>query len=106
MDTIKVGRNEYKIEYPLLHKYYNPLYSITYKKIYYGCPRNCKLCQEWKKKGQIWKTFEFFPVHCHLCMEPGNTEDFERVNIFLICLKCNEVLKKRKKSLLRKHHFQ
>ena len=25
---------------------------------------------------------ENFPIHCHLCMEPGNTEDFERVNIF------------------------
>ena len=57
MDTIKVGRNEYKIEYPLLHKYYNPLYSITYKKIYYGCPRNCKLCQEWKKKRSNLENF-------------------------------------------------
>jgi len=52
------------------------------------------------KKSQIWKTFEFFPVHYHLCMEPGNTEDFERVNIFLICLKCNDLLKKEKKVYL------
>tara|TARA_Y200000002_G_C22583019_1_gene621723 strand:- start:116 stop:427 length:312 start_codon:yes stop_codon:yes gene_type:complete len=101
MDTIKVGSNIYKIEYPTLHNNYNPIYSKTYNKIYYGCHKNCKICKEWNTKSQIWKNFSFFPLHCHLCQYAGNIEDFEKINIFMICKNCNLLIKKRKKILIR-----
>lgn len=101
MNTVKVGSTTYPIEYPLLHKYYNPIYSKTYNKIYYGCPRNCNICKDWNKKSQIWKNFTFFPIHCHQCSFAGNIEDFERINIFIVCKNCNSLIKKRKKILLR-----
>ena len=96
----KVGRHSYPIQYPSLDNYYNAIYSITYNKIYYGCPKQCLVCAEWKKKNQIWKVFAFFPIHCHFCCYAGNTEDFERVNIFIVCNRCYKNLVTRKNKLL------
>lgn len=98
-NEVKIGRHRYTIKYPLLHRYYNALYSITFNEIYYGCPRNCKICKEWNKKNQIWKVFSFFPIHCHFCQFAGYKEEFERVNIFIVCKKCDQLIKKRKKDL-------
>ena len=100
MDKVKVGDNIFTIKYPLLHKNYNAIYSITSNKIYYGCPKTCSICKEWNKKNQVWKSFYFFPIHCHLCMFAGDTEDFEKENIFIVCKKCHNLIKKRKKELL------
>ena len=89
----KIGRNNYPIEYPLLDVYYNPLYSVTYNRIYYGCPKKCKVCKQWKKKGEVWKGLYFFPIHCHLCEYAGNQEDFEIENIFILCKNCLKIKK-------------
>ena len=42
----KIGRTNYPIEYPLLDSNYHCIYSLTYNKIYYGCPKNCKICKQ------------------------------------------------------------
>ena len=99
METVQVGNNRFTVEYPLLHKKYNPIYSITTNKIYYCCPKTCNICKEWNQRNQIWKTLCFFPKHCHLCMFAGENEDFEKENIFIVCKKCHNLIKKRKREL-------
>lgn len=98
-DKVKVGRKIYTIKYPTLHRYYSAIYSMTFNEIYYGCPKNCLVCKDWKKKYEIWKVFTFFPIHCHFCQYAGNKEDFELENIFIVCKKCHKVIKKRKKEI-------
>ena len=100
-NQIKIGRYRYTIKYPTLHSQYNALYSITHKKIYYGCPKSCNVCKKWNKKNQIWKVFSFFPIHCHFCQYAGNKDDFELENIFIICKNCHETIKKEKKNLFK-----
>lgn len=89
----------FEIKYPSIHKYYNCLYSIDNRKIYYGCHKKCKVCKDWNTKSQIWKSSVFFPIHCHLCNFAGNTEDFSKDNIFIVCLNCKKNIKSKKKNL-------
>jgi hypothetical protein len=95
----KIGRTNFPIEYPLLDLNYHCIYSQTYNKIYYGCPKNCKICKQWKKKGDIWKGFHFFPIHCHFCCYAGMKDDFYLENIFILCKNCHTKLNKRRKEL-------
>ena len=96
----KVGRIEYPIECPILDKNYHALYSITKKRIYYGCHKNCELCKQWSKPNNTWKSFSFFPIHCHFCHEPGHTDDFWIQNIFVMCNGCYSKMNKERKNLL------
>jgi hypothetical protein len=67
--------------------------------------KECLVCQEWKKKENIWKTFSFFPLHCYNCEFSGTGDDFEiihRENIgTLICKQCYEKYLKRIKQVIK-----
>lgn len=101
MTIRKIGRKNYNIKYPTLDKYYNSLYSQTYNKIYYGCPKHCKTCKLWNKPNQIWKIFHFFPIHCHFCGFAGNEDEFMLENIFVLCKNCKLEIKEKKKQFIR-----
>jgi len=103
MNKRKVGQYYYPIEYPSLDVHYNCIYSVTYNKIYYGCPKNCSVCVQWRKKSEIWKAFHFFPIHCHFCCGAGVLEDFYLENIFIMCKDCNKKLNKRRKEFRQFH---
>jgi hypothetical protein len=103
MNKRKVGKNYYPIEYPSLDVHYNCIYSIDYKRIYYGCPKNCSVCKQWRKRGEVWKAFHFFPIHCHFCCYAGIKDDFYLENIFIMCKDCNKKLNKRRKEFRQFH---
>jgi hypothetical protein len=98
-----IRRNNYPIEVPSLDAHYNCVYSLDSKRIYYGCPKNCSVCVQWKKKGEIWKAFHFYPIHCHFCCATGISDDFYLENIFIMCKECNEKLNKRRKDFRQFH---
>lgn len=55
--------------------------------------KKCKVCQEWREKSNIWKTFFFFPLHCYICEFAGKSDEFEIIheetgNATLVCKIC------------------
>jgi len=48
----------------------------------------CKICEEWKKPWQTWKSISFFPRHCYNCFHAGITEDFNIIGNTLLCVYC------------------
>ena len=103
MKNRKIGTSNYPIVFPYLDTHYNCIYSLDSKRIYYGCPKNCSVCVQWKKKGEIWKGLHFFPIHCHFCCATGINGDFCLENIFIMCKDCNKKLIKRRKEFRQFH---
>ncbi len=96
----RVGNHEFYIKYPILHKRFNAIYSITKNEIYYGCSKDCETCKQWNIPYSTWKVFHFFPIHCHFCSEPGHCDDFYFHNIFVMCNKCYQRMVKVRKNIL------
>lgn len=76
------------------------------KKILEACDsKECNVCQEWKKKENIWKMFQFFPLHCYHCHFYGTNNDFEIIHRekmgTLVCKQCHRNYLKRIKQILK-----
>lgn len=67
--------------------------------VYFACPYTCKICLNWNKKYNIWKSFAFFPKHCYLCSHSGLDEDFTILKYYIVCVSCFKEYKKRYKIM-------
>ena len=74
----------------LFWKNYNHIYSKSTDRYYFGCHKTkCEMCKLWSSKYQVWRWFEYFPIHCHLCHYAGYVEDFNFfANIIILCNSC------------------
>lgn len=79
------------------------LYGVTTKKTYYACHKNCLICKEWNKPGNVWKSIEFFPYHCPGCSHAGYGDDFYVIggNTF-VCLECKSKYDKFLKKMFKR----
>jgi len=71
-----------------LESAYHKVLSVDKNIYYYCCPLDCQLCQDWSKPHQTWKSFTFFPYHCHLCQGAGYPDDFYLCSRFFLCRDC------------------
>jgi len=85
----------------MLEGRYNKLYSVTSSEVFYACSMDCEMCELWRRPGNTWKVFVFFPFHCHLCEEAGYADDFYLVmrKVF-VCESCYRMYRRRMDTIL------
>ena len=89
-----------------MNDHFNKLYSKDFSKTYIACPKDCSECKIWKKSGNIWKFFTYFPYHCVNCCNAGYCDDFYLFNDrAFMCLECYTKAKRelKKRSPYWKH---
>jgi len=87
----------------LFWKHYNWVYSETKQKYYFACSKDCSVCYDWHRPGEIWKFFIFMPVHCFNCNYAGYPDEFYFFNqIVVLCDICYEKAIRRQREILRK----
>lgn len=66
---------------------------------------NCANCQSWSQPGNVWKTFYWFPLHCHICESVMAEGEPYILRQCIICETCNEKMELKKRLHYTKNRF-